>query len=66
MWSALRALEERAGLMRKLAENARRRGHHAVETMFAERSNEVVADIEAIRGVIVGSRTFEPVVEADG
>ena len=61
LWSALRALEERAGLMQKLADNADRRGHTFVATTFHQRSEEVQRDIDAIRAVILGGRTLDPV-----
>src|SRR5207247_1163630 len=41
LWAALRALEERAALVEKLAKRARRRGHSAVASMFDERTKQV-------------------------
>jgi two-component system chemotaxis response regulator CheB len=61
LWSALKALEERTALMRKLAAQARKRGHEAVATMFEERSRTVDNDVRAIHGLIVSSETLEPV-----
>jgi two-component system chemotaxis response regulator CheB len=61
LWTAMRALEERAALTRKLAGNARERGHQTVATMFEDRSRQVDRDIEAIHGLIVGGHSLEPV-----
>jgi two-component system, chemotaxis family, protein-glutamate methylesterase/glutaminase len=66
MWSALRALEERSGLMRKLADHADRRGHTAVATMFLERATEVDRDVDAIRALITTGATLEPVGQEEG
>jgi two-component system chemotaxis response regulator CheB len=61
LWSALRALEERTALLRKLAEGARVRGHAAVAEMFQERSRIVEADVDAIHQLIVSSPTLDTV-----
>jgi len=61
LWSALKALEERVALMRKLAAQARRRGHEAVATMFDARSRAVDNDVRAIHTLIVSSGTLETV-----
>jgi two-component system chemotaxis response regulator CheB len=61
LWSALKALEERVALMRKLAAQARRRGHEAVAMMFEDRSRTVDNDVRAIHNLIVSSETLEPV-----
>jgi two-component system chemotaxis response regulator CheB len=61
LWSALKALEERVALMRKLADGARRRGHESVALMFEERSRAVDVDVRAIHSLIVNSETLEPV-----
>ena len=63
LWSALKALEERVALIRKLAAQARRRGHESVATMFDERSRTVDKDVRAIHNLIVSSETLEPVSE---
>jgi two-component system chemotaxis response regulator CheB len=61
LWSALKALEERTALMRKLAEQARRRGHDAIATIFEDRSRTVDNDVRVIHRLIVSSETLEPV-----
>ena len=61
LWSALKALEERTALMRKLAAQAKRRGHDAVATMFEDRSRAVDNDVRAIHELILSSETLEPV-----
>jgi two-component system chemotaxis response regulator CheB len=61
LWSALKALEERVALTRKLAAQARKRGHDTVADMFEERSQLVDDDVRAIHDLIVNSETLEPV-----
>lgn len=61
LWSALRALEERSALMRKLAAQARRRGHETLAVMFDDRSEQVESDVRSIHDLIVNGRTLEPV-----
>src|SRR5262249_26214928 len=63
LWAAMRALEERGALMRRLADHARRRGHEIVATMFDERSKKVEGDVKAIHDVIATGRALEPVGE---
>ena len=47
--------------MRKLADQARRRGHNLVAEMFEERSRAVESDVRAIHDVIVNGAKLEPV-----
>jgi two-component system chemotaxis response regulator CheB len=61
MWTALRALEERSALMKKLAAYARRRGHAGVANMYEQRRDEVEADVEAIHTFIINTGSLEPV-----
>jgi two-component system, chemotaxis family, protein-glutamate methylesterase/glutaminase len=61
LWSALKALEERVALTRRLAAEARARGHEAIATMFEERSQTVDNDVRAIHELITSSETLEPV-----
>jgi two-component system chemotaxis response regulator CheB len=61
LWSALRALEERVALMRKLSSGARRRGHAAIAALFDERSEQIDRDMMAIHDLIVNSSTLEAV-----
>jgi two-component system chemotaxis response regulator CheB len=61
LWAALRSLEERAALIQKLAENARRRGHTAVAGLFDARSRQMEGDIKAIHDVITNGQVLEPV-----
>jgi two-component system chemotaxis response regulator CheB len=63
LWSALKALEERVALTRKLASEARRRGHDAVAAMFEDRARTVDHDVQAIHSLIVNSETLDPVGE---
>ena len=61
LWSALKALEERTALMRKLAAQARKRGHETVALIFEDRARIVDNDVRAIHSLIVSSETLEPV-----
>jgi two-component system chemotaxis response regulator CheB len=63
LWSALKALEERVALMRKLASGARRRGHIAVAEMFEERAKAIDNDVRTLHGLIVTSDTLAPVAQ---
>jgi two-component system chemotaxis response regulator CheB len=53
LWVALRALEERAALTRRLAERARDRNHHWVAGAFAERANAAAEHAELVRQLLV-------------
>ena len=61
LWSALKALEERVALTRRLAAEARTRGHEVIAAMFEERSQTVDNDVRAIHELITSSETLEPV-----
>jgi two-component system chemotaxis response regulator CheB len=61
LWVALRALEERSALMRKLADNAYRRGHRGVAAAFEGRSRRVEEDVRAIHEVIAKGGSLEPI-----
>lgn len=61
LWSALKTLEERVALTRKLAAQARSRGHDAVARIFEERARVVDGDVRTIHDLIVNSDTLEPV-----
>lgn len=49
LWAALRALQEKAALMRRLALNARNRGRGLVAARFEEQAKEVEEQEEVIR-----------------
>src|SRR5262249_13817239 len=51
LWAALRALEERSALMRRMAALARRRGHNAVADLFDQQRDHVEEDVQAIHAV---------------
>jgi two-component system chemotaxis response regulator CheB len=65
LWTALRALEERSALLRKLAKSAERRGQRAIALMFRNRGEQVEDDVKAIHDVITTGRSLEPVTEDD-
>jgi len=54
LWAALRSLEERYGMLTKLADRARARGHDAIAEMFAGKSRQVESDVCALHELIVG------------
>jgi two-component system chemotaxis response regulator CheB len=60
LWIAVRSLEERAVLVQKLANNARRRGHDTVAALFDDRVEAVNRDVQTLRAVIATGRTLEP------
>ena len=61
LWSALRTLEERTALMKKLAQYARRRGHNAIADLYDQRMDEVETDVRAIHDLIMNGGSLEPV-----
>lgn len=66
LWAALRALEERVGLMNRIAERARMRGHEATAAMFEQRSRRIDEDVRAVHDLIVSGQVLEPVGQHDG
>jgi CheR methyltransferase, all-alpha domain len=53
LWIALRSLEERAALARRLAEPARRRGHTITATRFEEQASEAQQAARVVRTVLL-------------
>jgi two-component system chemotaxis response regulator CheB len=62
LYAALRALEERVALLRKLAAHARRRGNLTAAMLFEHRLESVDQDVKAVHGVIKNGGSLEPVV----
>jgi two-component system chemotaxis response regulator CheB len=58
LWIALRSLEERAALARRLAEPARRRGHTITATRFEEQATEVQQAARVVRNLLVERDNF--------
>jgi two-component system chemotaxis response regulator CheB len=52
LWVALRALEEKADLARKMASRARMRGHEQSAKQFDRQSQDAVLRAESIRAVL--------------
>jgi len=68
LWTALRALEERTALTRRLAGRMRSSGREQIAARFEERANASEADARFLRGVIEGVETVEdvdPAAEVD-
>jgi two-component system chemotaxis response regulator CheB len=53
LWVALRSLEERATLARRLAEPARRRGHSITATRFEEQADEAQQAARLVRDLLL-------------
>jgi two-component system chemotaxis response regulator CheB len=60
LWTAVRQLEERSVLVRKLAAAARERGHAGVAAMFEDRGVALVREVAVLRELIAGGRALEP------
>ena len=58
LWVALRSLEERAALARRLAEPARRRGHSITATRFEEQAAEGQQAARLVRDLLLNRDTF--------
>jgi two-component system, chemotaxis family, protein-glutamate methylesterase/glutaminase len=66
LWIAYRALEERAALLRRMAAQARRRGHEAVGETFDARGNQTENDAQVLHDLILNGGALEAIVPADG
>jgi len=53
LWSALRALEERGALSRRMAKQAREREHHGLAERFERRADETDQHVESMRQILV-------------
>jgi two-component system, chemotaxis family, protein-glutamate methylesterase/glutaminase len=53
LWIALRSLEERAALARRLAEPARQRGHNFTATRFEEQATEAQQAARVVRELML-------------
>jgi hypothetical protein len=58
LWIALRSLEERAALARRLAEPARRRGHRITAARFEEQATEAQQAARVVRDLLLGRDSF--------
>jgi two-component system chemotaxis response regulator CheB len=52
LWTALRSLEDRAALMRRLAEQGAQRGRHRSSALFAAQAEDAQAQAILVRGVV--------------
>lgn len=53
LWSAVRSLEEKTALLRRLADEMRERGHKTASRRFADHAGELVPAAKAIRAILV-------------
>lgn len=60
LWTAVRQLEERALLVRKLASAARARRHDGVAAMFEDRETALIRELGVLRELIGSGRALEP------
>ena len=58
LWIALRSLEERAALAKRLAEPARRRGHLITATRFEEQASEAQQAARLVRNLLLDRANF--------
>jgi two-component system chemotaxis response regulator CheB len=58
LWIALRSLEERAALARRLAEPARRRGHRITASRFEEQATEAQQAARLVRDLLLNRGNF--------
>jgi len=58
LWVALRSLEERAALARRLAEPARRRGHRITASRFEEQAAEAQQAARLVRDLLLNRDAF--------
>jgi two-component system chemotaxis response regulator CheB len=58
LWIALRSLEERASLARRLAEPARDRGHRITATRFEEQAAEAQNAARVVRDLLLDRDSF--------
>ena len=65
LWTAVRQLEERALLIRKLALAARERGHDAIAIAFDDRSTALGTEVAVLRDLIGAGRALEPIDKGD-
>jgi two-component system chemotaxis response regulator CheB len=61
LWAALRALEEKAAMLRRMSLRARDRGHRRSAVRLDRKANAILGEAVAVRGVL---RALEPVVDA--
>jgi two-component system chemotaxis response regulator CheB len=61
LWTAVRHLEERGVLTRKLAAAAVARGHEGVAAMFEDRSAALRQECDILRQLIENGRALEPI-----
>ena len=66
LWTAVRQLEERALLIRKLAAAARERGHDSIATTFDDRSMALADEVAVLRELIGAGRALEPIDSRHG
>jgi two-component system chemotaxis response regulator CheB len=64
LWTAVRALEERAELRRRMANQTEAAGLAAVSESFAEQAMEAEQQADQIRALLATSKSHEPELDA--
>lgn len=66
LWAALRALEESASLVRRMAHRARERNHQQSARRYDERAKATEQQAELVRQLVLSTTQRPPGVEAEG
>ena len=66
LWAALRALEESASLVRRMARRARERNHQQSALRYDERAKATEEQAELVRQLVLSTTQKPPGVEAEG
>jgi two-component system, chemotaxis family, protein-glutamate methylesterase/glutaminase len=66
LWSAVRSLEEREMLLRRLAQNARRQKHDLTAAEFEKRCREIAPAAKIIRSILLKPASGPAKVHPDG
>lgn len=66
LWAALRALEESASLVRRMAQRARERNHQQSAQRYDERARSTEEQAELVRKLVLSTTQKAPGVEAEG
>ena len=57
LWIALRILEERRNLMKKMGDKEKQNGRHKMSQAYSKRSRELQVQIDHLRSLLIGEKT---------